>query len=440
MSNFRSARRELPLDMNKLRLIFADRRDDFDLGDLVLPGLVDSGEAKLHRLLSLLLTKRFLEAGHRLCAALTDESEVLLLQSLVEGFQRLPDSVMLATVARPEVASWIFLVREALQDGSAVSLEGMVHHLVGFLIGPLAAHDCLEIGWTGWMTPSRNDMIDIGLSSVELSIGRKVSGPVGVTRTGVGLALADCAGPVIEISLPFTLPIQQNREGTHWVQKPRLPNNGPVILRRNAWYEQFFPRDRLSRASPIYFGITDDEFSNFCVSISSGAKLVHQYWPEAWREIASRIRTVAPLRTSGLQPHNASVHAFRGLITTSARPGYLSAQTLVHETGHNTFSSICDVFTLFQGQTEPTAYSPFVKTQRPVSAVAHGIFSFLQDIHMSIRLQGKVSQIGTLSIERYIDTSRKSVKIALDNLKGACSFTDRGEQLIHGFERALGTT
>jgi HEXXH motif-containing protein len=216
-----------------------------------------------------------------------------------------------------------------------------------------------------------------------------------------------------------------------------LPHAGPALLRSHSWYERYFPSDKESRASPIYFGIADTEFAAFSDALASGAELVHRFWPEAWSELIKRIHTIAPLEPTGLRPHNSSVSGFRGLITTSGRPTYLAAQTLVHETGHNKFSSICDLFRLFENEDGVEAYSPFVKMQRPLSAVAHGIFSFIQDIHISMRLRGHVTQIAELSLDRYIDRTGQSVTTALDNLKRTAILTERGQQLVVGFERAV---
>jgi len=174
--------------------------------------------------------------------------------------------------------------------------------------------------------------------------------------------------------------------------------------------------------------------------MSGGAAFVQRYWPEAWDEFRRLISVLAPLEAVGLRPHNASVHGFRGLITSSPRPSYLAAQTLLHETGHNKFSSIYDLFILFDNEEGNQAYSPFVGTDRPLSAVSHGIFAFLQDVHISLRLRGQVDQIRDLNLDRYIDKRRFAIDTAIGNLKRTVSLAERGRQLMAGFEKALATT
>ena len=188
--------------------------------------------------------------------------------------------------------------------------------------------------------------------------------------------------------------------------------------------------------APIYV-----DFEEFSQCMNEGAGLIIEHWPQAYQELAGRVQLLAPLcparEHNGLAPHNASVHGFRGLVTSSARPSYLAAQTLLHETGHNRFSSIYDTFRIFLNDEETRAYSPFVKQQRPLYALAHGIFAFLQDLHLSVRLLGKVPQVADLSLERYVDKLRVAVRTGLDNLHTSARLDARGRELTAGFERAL---
>ncbi|MFO0579685.1 MAG: HEXXH motif-containing putative peptide modification protein [Polyangia bacterium] len=118
--------------------------------------------------------------------------------------------------------------------------------------------------------------------------------------------------------------------------------------------------------------------------------LIRANWLEAFRELCLGVSVILPLQSRGLEPHNESVHAMRGLVASSARAGHRAAQTLVHEAGHNKMSSVLDVFTLFHNRDDELCYSPFVGIPRPMAALFHGVFSFLQDMRVTRRLMPQV--------------------------------------------------
>jgi HEXXH motif-containing protein len=157
-----------------------------------------------------------------------------------------------------------------------------------------------------------------------------------------------------------------------------------------------------------------------------------KWWPETAAEFQRDIYMVCPLMPEGLSPHNETLPICRSLIRISSRPPYRVAQALAHELAHNRLNAILDVYNLFKplGSAE-MLYSPFRQTQRPVTAVLHGAFAFLNDGEMSMRLQGKVTECGLTTIERHATWCVERGNEAISILRKADVWTENGRSLIN---------
>ncbi|WP_019503202.1 JmjC domain-containing protein [Pleurocapsa sp. PCC 7319] len=434
-----SCKAEMTFDFDKLNNIFSNKCSDINLGDLVIPSADRSSSNRLKRLTSLLYLKRLLTTCHRLYLALQDEAHECSLLKLITNFQCLPEHVILDEVFRPEIISWIIYTNEAIQFSYKPQLELLVRHLGSFLLSSLLMENALKLGESLIISPTTRCSLELRSMGYRISFTKNLPEKLKVTRTLSGLAINNADGQFIdEIELPLKSE-ESNSSSTvvYWNKIPHLLNDGPILLQRHNWYENFFPSDSKKRICPIHFDISDREFEYFSDCMSDGARIIFQYFPDTWSRITAFIQAIAPLNSQGMMPHNASIEGFRGLITSSPRPSYLAAQTLCHETGHNIFSSISDVFKLFNNDISTMAYSPFVEEMRPLNTLAHGIFAFLQDIHLSLRIRDHIDQIDELSIERYIEKTSKKVQQGLNNLKRKSNLTIHGDQMISGFDEAL---
>ena len=216
----------------------------------------------------------------------------------------------------------------------------------------------------------------------------------------------------------------------------RLAESSVSLVRDDPWYREFFPTDSTGRTSPLRLGCGDGEFDAFRRQMEEGSTLLRVVWPEAWAELQDTVQEVAMLPSHGLEPHNATVQTFRGLVTTSGRPGWLAAMSLVHEAGHNKLWSILDVFRLFEDDTQ-VWQSPWVDQPRPMNALFHAAFAFLQDAYLARRLDGWAAPIGGLSPKAYLEQTVSRLALVIGTIESNVRSTPHGTQLVAGLRAAL---
>jgi HEXXH motif-containing protein len=434
-------KRELQLDLQRIRSMFDVSMIQPSLSELVIPKSLNNSNDDLNKLVSLCFLKRFLLICRRLYDIAEGPGYCRSLKVVFDAFQRLPDHIILQSLRRPEFTSWVLHSHRSVGFAYVERINRLIAHITSFLFPILIAHDVLPQGEKILLhrsCPSEIHLLPLGLS---LHFPRTLPTLIQVSRAEDILHFEGAHGEALgSVRLPLVFSSSPNEDldsDPRIVEISRLSTSGPLLLRDSAWYREFYPQDSESRASPLFLDITDVDFVRFRDCLDEGAELVQQFWQDAWKELVANIFVIFPLRPLGLTPHNASVHGFRGLITTSARPSYLAAQTLLHEAGHNKFSSILDVFTLFNNEEDERYYSPFVKDTRPMKSLFHGVFAFLQDLHISLRLLGQVKEIEGVSLEKYVTKTRERIKETLGTIHVHAKLTDHGSQILSGFDEAL---
>lgn len=213
---------------------------------------------------------------------------------------------------------------------------------------------------------------------------------------------------------------------------PRLADGGPHLSPApTAWVARNV-RDQLLVA------VDPPAFERFHHAMRSGAELLARAWPAAWHEVAAGLRWLLPLPPGdGLEPHNYSVHAFRGLVVTSPRRDHRCAQTLVHEAGHNRLSTILDLLPLCADPAQ-VVVSPVVRAERPMSFVFHGCFAFAQDVALTERLLSMAPAGEHASMERYLDETRRKAGAALELLRREATLTAVGSTVADEIAQVLG--
>jgi len=220
--------------------------------------------------------------------------------------------------------------------------------------------------------------------------------------------------------------------GVRFEPLTRIANSSITLVRDAADLYELYPQDD----SKFQRCLADDETSIF-VDALNGLALVRRHWIEGYDEVIDTIHRVLPLESDGtLNPRNESVHELRGLVATTPRPSYLAAQMWMHESGHNRFSTILDLYDILPPCGE-LFFSPFVQRLRPPNALLHGIFSFIRDMEITRRLRGQVDEIPGYSMERYFQKNLEKLRAAMDTVRTQFQPTPMGARLVEGFEHAI---
>ncbi|MEU1707369.1 HEXXH motif-containing putative peptide modification protein [Streptomyces sp. NPDC005706] len=184
--------------------------------------------------------------------------------------------------------------------------------------------------------------------------------------------------------------------------------------------------------------LTPERAREFAATVQRGADALAAVWPEGREMAAIDIQAFAALGGHrGLRPLNFSVHGLRGLVLTSERPAYMLAQTLVHEATHQRFSGILDCVAVVRNP-EARHHSPFVDAERPLGHIAHGILSFINDVHVAGRHLGTERDPAERArIQRYLALKTDQLRVAEKNLLEVAEPTEHGARLLAGCRSAI---
>lgn len=346
------------------------------------------------------------------------------METLLAVAQTLSWERLLDLGRRPEFTSWVWKAREALAGKDPSRIEFLTAGLGNLVLPLVLAEGKARCSFPLLVSGGRW----VYLNGAGIRLGADEILPEFVTVTvEEGSAVLPLGKSVLTLSGP-DLAIVPSSEST------LLPRRGRVTCPLgDRWYDECFPRDSASRAAELA-APSKEEMSYFVECLDAGEGLIGEHWPEMRSEIDKFISVLLPISKRGdYLPLNLSVHAFRGVIALAPRPGHFSAQTLVHETTHNKFSSVLDLFQLFTNGAEETFYSPFVKAERPMANLFHGAASFLMDASISVRMAGKVPDVGGTSIARYVADLRAKLKETLATIEGRARLTPEGNDIVQCF-------
>lgn len=421
------------LDENRVHDFFEARPVTLpDPASLVLPQGREGPHRELISALSRVYLRRLLLALIRSAEAVSDPAVAAHLSAVLRGIQALDDAALERLVTRPELTSWTVRAAEALGFRYPGRIEEVALHLGAFVLPAFVAADA-EFDARGLLVqPTDEDVLDL------LALGRRIvlppgsRAPLAASLRRGELVLGTARG---EMCISRQALVGDGADPA--VERLHSTAGGELTLVvRHRWLEDFLPHGSQSRASPLVEELGGDERDELIACLDQGLDLVRTHWQPAWEEIDAAMSLVMPLDSEGLRPHNESTPAFRGLVRTSARPSYLAAQTLVHETGHNRLNSIVDL-------TSPLAsdrtvhHSPFVGQDRPMLAILHGIFAFTVDAHITARMCGKVEPIEGAPIEPYLEWLVDSLAQAHRTLAAHADLTESGERLREGLVDAF---
>lgn len=430
------------------RLLFAEARfpelfespiDSVEPFELVSPS--DNGGA--HGRLRRQVARFYLRCLFVLCddvvALLVDDKARSSMMTVFSAFQTLPLDTIEDAAIRPEIVSWIWAAVEGVRAGDARSLDRIAPWLSTHLFPFLLKHDALSVGDELLLLPSSSAALHL------FPFRARIRAPAPLGRVLLAKREKNSyhfrSGDDTEFWIPDGAICGYGGADLESgaVIEPMLTVSpeGPVLCPHDDWCTEMLPTQSDDPPDILWADLAGESLADFCAKLTEGIGLVRQFWAEAYQEIKISISLIVPLRGAGFAPNNYSVHAFRGLIATTARPSYFSAQMFCHEAGHSKFSSILDLFKLFEGGEETVHYSPFVRQVRPLANLFHGVFSFLQDLQMSRRLIGRVDEAGGPSIARYATNIGLRIEQALQIIRADARLTEQGQRLFEEFERSF---
>lgn len=429
----------LVLDQAKLQVILGEGAPPLDVGRLVLPLGASGPDSVLRGQVGRVYLRRFIAAQIKSLGVISDPEIRAHAENCLALFQQLPAEAMLRSVIRPEFTSWCLRSIEASDIRDTRRTEEISSHLGNFILPLLVEHGVDFADRWIRLVPSTPTSIQLLPLAREITFGRHLPNHVQARCSQSELVLTLRPGLSHAIPLDFLRrgAMPGLADGPSVIEMTTIGDAGfTLICTRNSWYEAYLPRGSSYRASEPYWDIDETERRYLARCLLEGSELIRTSWPEAWSELSASISLVMPLRRDGLRPHNESIPAFRGMIRTSARPSFRAAQSMIHETGHNKFNSILDVYTLFRTGSQAEYLSPFVNAPRPIEGILHGIFAFLVDAHVSMRMLSHIDPKEHPSVLRYVADGSGKVRSALSQLEGSPVLTAAGAQLVEGFRRA----
>ncbi|WP_370132024.1 HEXXH motif-containing putative peptide modification protein [Streptacidiphilus sp. EB103A] len=415
------------VDVSRLRPLFDEPAPPVDLSRAVLPGHPDDPTRALDRMVGKLYLKRLLVLLRDHGNACESPRVRHSVQGLVDGLLRLPHEELIRVVLRPEVTSWIKTAQRVRDGERRLSPETLLGYAGTFLMPTLLRPDILEDAEILAVAADG----ELPLASLHRALRVAAAPNALLTVRVVGASLrVDGGGKRIELPLEALSGKGDGRAFPEIRDLPTLPE-GPLITGPQAWHDIAYPE---SASRPL--DLTAEGLVEFAAAIGSGLSTIDRYWPEAATVVRRTAVHLMPVRSQGNSPFNFTLHEFRGLIMTSGRHTYMAAQTLVHETAHNRFNSILDLYQVTANADEER-YSPFVEVPRPMVNLFHGVFAFLNDVQMAIRCADAFGPADGPPIAPYVDDITDRLSVGLDTLERHAQVTEQGAQLLDGFRAAM---
>lgn len=342
-----------------------------------------------------------------------------------------PDLALRTWACSPDTTAWVWQMARTLSFHFAPQIETVAAYL-GNQVLDLAIQARLS-------GPARGLFLTLAGSTLELpGAGLRLRFPI----PGLEQAQVDLEGERMKFRAAMALGwLETGPEGPRagggleWEPLPRVPGTTIVLCHGSPMVHAFYPRRKEERASRILEVFQAKDVERYQAALGEGMAFLDRVWPEGAADVRAFVSVAVPLEDDqGPDPNNQSVHAFRGLVATSPRGGASSAQTWMHESGHNKFSTLMDLSLLVdEGNASTTIFSPFVGTERPWQALLHGLFSFARDLEATRRLMGVVPEPTGMPLDSYFNCHLQRWRQALGLAEAGLRFTPQGAKLMGAF-------
>lgn len=411
---------QILVDMARLRRLSEDLCAHYDLAISILPTEDGCASRQIRRNFSAIMLKRFYAILVRIFSY--DESEKDNIANLTNVLAATNDQCLLAFLTLPQTVAWTYEALTALEKKSKGPLRATSRYIGNFLLDLCGTSPC-KLPNSTFFAVSFNGVINLPLSKKILHF-RKCDNAI--------IQFKLIAGEFFIVSGHEILPLACVAD----IKSARqLSDSGIIFSSLDPMLSEFYPSDEYNRAASLYLNQPDFNEENACNVLSASLKLVDTFWPDAYMEICETVRFVVPVSgPDNPRPNNHSVHKFRGLIGTTPRPSYLGSQMWLHESGHNQFSSLLDLYPFFEPTLSPVVlYSPFTNCERPIQSVLHGIYSFARDLEITRLMLGRLPEVPGYSMLRYFERNYQRWIFALEQVEKNVIKTKYGMELISGF-------
>jgi HEXXH motif-containing protein len=413
------------IDIVALKALVSRLKVDVPYGGFVFPASSSDGALSLLSNFSALMIKRLFQA-----ITISEERDLSsasfrqLRDAVVALFQ--VDPLALARFSRaPGTTAWIYKMHYALQFDYPQLLDDTIVFLGNRMLDLLAQESPQIDRELVFDVMTLDGVLDLPSAGLRL---RFDGGDRRRYRVSVGSGSCDIAEGAFEVLEAQKVSV---------IQLQRFAGTEIVIADRDPLVAELYPKDRESRANPLDLALTEHRRNIYHAALESSLEIVKKHWPEGYLDVTLFLTQLIPIVDDRkFHPNNQSVHAFRGLVATSPRPSYFSAQVWAHESGHNKLSTMLDLFRLVdESCTCEELYSPFVGTNRPTIANLHALFSFARDLEVTRRMLGQVEEYPGYSMECYFSKNLARWSALLATVEQNVKFTDRGNALIDEFRQ-----
>lgn len=428
------------VDVSSLRPLFHEPAPAVDLSRAVLPGHPDDPTPALARSAAKLYLKRLLVQLRDQGNACGSPGARRSAQALVDGLLRLPHEELLRTVLRPEVTSWTRVAQQVQRGERQVSPDLLVAYAGSFLLPGLLSPGVLaEAGILAVAEEGELPLMPLG-RALRLPVAAGALLTVRVDGASLRVSAGERAEAVAVVPLEALSGAAGKAgkagkagEAAGHPGVRELPSlfGGLVVTGPQSWHTIAYPP---AASRPLE--LSARELDDFTSALGTGLATVDAHWPEAAAVVRRTAKQVMPVVSQGNWPFNFTIPEFRGLVLTSGRHTYLSAQTLVHECGHNRFNTVLDLYSVAENAAEEQ-YSPFVEVPRPLVNIFHGVFAFLNDVHMAIRCQEVFGPADGPAIAPYVKDITERLTVGLETLERHARVTEQGAQLLTAFRAAM---
>lgn len=154
--------------------------------------------------------------------------------------------------------------------------------------------------------------------------------------------------------------------------------------------------------------------------------LIHEVWPEMYREASAHVRAVYLLDTSEIGA--VTINLFQGAVFMSHRSDLMwTTENLIHEFGHARLDQLFELDDLLLNSPDERYPSPWREDLRPVKGILHGLFVFVRIALWYERVEAAAPHA---DITDRMQQVLAQIGQALDTLRQYARWTALGEQLF----------
>jgi len=297
---------ELPLSRDDLRRLYGERLPKLDAGACLFP---DERTSRLLRASAgRVYLKRVLKLAQGAFGRIEDPSIRASLAVAIERLLGMDARRVWDVALRPEITCWVHVMHRAMDAGYAPRIAEVAAVLPRLLAGSLLVAGALRDGDRLRLELPRPGVVHLEPFGLTAALPDR-------NATQAWLSVSSEGG---ELRYRFTA--MDGLEPTGWTPAPRVQPGLLALVYGDAWIEGHYPRGAQARAEPLWMDLGEEDKQALTLALGDGMTILAEEAPEMFEEVRRSVDVLVPVRGRGLEPLNESVHAMRGLVSTTARP------------------------------------------------------------------------------------------------------------------------